>query len=272
MQPVLRKGDKSDAVINWQNFLAGQGFSPMGSDGVFGKDTLAATIAFQKKYKLEADGVVGNDTYSVAGKLGFPITADSLSAKKKESANFPPAPIDFGPTNAAKRDAEFGSFNFTNNPPDGKRVTIDIKPTWEEENIVTVEVPALAKALDKTKARAKVHKNIQDQFLGLWQAWDDAGLIHLVLTWEGAFYPRYVIGVSADNVKAKNRNSLSNHAWGTAFDINYEWNQLGKIPALVGQKGSVRELVPLANKFGFFWGGHFKSRLDGMHFEWGKKV
>lgn len=272
MHPVLRKGDKSDAVVSWQNFLAGQGFKPMGSDGVFGKDTLAATIAFQKKYKLEADGVVGNDTYSAAGKLGYPITEDFLNPKKKESANFPPAPSDFGPTNATKRDSEFGYFDFTSNPPDGKRVTINIRGTWEQDNIVTVEVPALAKALGKAKASARVHKKIHDQFLGLWQAWDDAGLIHLVLTWEGAFVPRFVIGVSAANVKAKNRNSLSNHAWGTAFDINHDWNQLGSVPALVGKKGSVRELVPLANKFGFFWGGHFKSRPDGMHFEWGKKV
>jgi hypothetical protein len=80
----------------------------------------------------------------------------------------------------------------------------------------------------------------------------------LVLTWEGSFAPRFVRG---SNV------TLSNHAWGTAFDINYAWNTLGAQPALRGQKGSVRELVPIANEFGFYWGGHFKGRADGMHFE-----
>jgi hypothetical protein len=59
---------------------------------------------------------------------------------------------------------------------------------------------------------------------------------------------------------------LSNHAFGTAFDINVNWNRLGTIPALVGQKGSVRELVQIANNNGFYWGGHF-TRKDGMHFE-----
>jgi hypothetical protein len=35
----------------------------------------------------------------------------------------------------------------------------------------------------------------------------------------------------------------------------------------VGQHGSVRELVSIANEHGFFWGGHFDKRRDGMHFE-----
>jgi hypothetical protein len=64
-----------------------------------------------------------------------------------------------------------------------------------------------------------------------------------------------------------NTTTLSNHAFGTAFDINADQNSLGARPALVGQRGSTRELVPLANKWGFYWGGHFGSRPDGMHFE-----
>ncbi|MBP0649891.1 M15 family metallopeptidase, partial [Mycobacterium tuberculosis] len=52
-----------------------------------------------------------------------------------------------------------------------------------------------------------------------------------------------------------------------AFDINAEWNPLGVEPAAMGAKGCVRELVPIANRFGFYWGGHFSTRADGMHFE-----
>jgi hypothetical protein len=29
----------------------------------------------------------------------------------------------------------------------------------------------------------------------------------------------------------------------------------------------VRELVPIANELGWYWGGHYRKRLDGMHFE-----
>ena len=39
------------------------------------------------------------------------------------------------------------------------------------------------------------------------------------------------------------------------------------LPAPAGAEGSVRELVDIANAHGFFWGGHFKGRPDGMHFE-----
>jgi hypothetical protein len=70
--------------------------------------------------------------------------------------------------------------------------------------------------------------------------------------------PRFIRG---------SRSVLSNHAYGSAFDINAAWNPLGATPADVDEKGSVIELVPLAHEFGFYWGGHFNSRPDGMHFE-----
>ena len=57
------------------------------------------------------------------------------------------------------------------------------------------------------------------------------------------------------------------YAFGSAFDINTKWNKLGRVPALAGEEGSVRELVSIANEHGFFWGGHFNGRPDGMHFE-----
>ncbi len=56
------------------------------------------------------------------------------------------------------------------------------------------------------------------------------------------------------------------NSYGSAFDLNYRWNMLGQVPALVDHEGSVRKLIPIANKHGFYSGAHFK-RLDGMHFE-----
>jgi hypothetical protein len=35
----------------------------------------------------------------------------------------------------------------------------------------------------------------------------------------------------------------------------------------LGARGCLRELVEIANGLGFYWGGHFSGRPDGMHFE-----
>ena len=83
-------------------------------------------------------------------------------------------------------------------------------------------------------------------------------MLDRVLTWDGSFAPRFVRG---------SRTVLSNHAFGTAFDINAALNPRGTRPLLVGKKGSVRELVTIANDHGFYWGGHFVAKPDGMHFE-----
>ena len=53
-----------------------------------------------------------------------------------------------------------------------------------------------------------------------------------------------------------------------------------KQPAMIGEIGCVRELVPIANECGFYWGGHFGldsngkviGRMDGMHFEIAKII
>jgi hypothetical protein len=49
------------------------------------------------------------------------------------------------------------------------------------------------------------------------------------------------------------------------------WNPLGKQPSKFDEKGCVYEIVPVAHKWGFYWGGHF-TRLDGMHFEIAKII
>ena len=117
-----------------------------------------------------------------------------------------------------------------------------------------VSIPQLVAI--KGSDRVQFNKLAADKLKKLWSDWEEAGLLHLILTWGGSYVPRFVRG---------SRTTLSNHSFGTAFDINVPWNQLGSVPALVGQKGSVRELVPIANQNGFYWGGHF-SRKDGMHF------
>lgn len=70
-------------------------------------------------------------------------------------------------------------------------------------------------------------------------------------TWDGCFNIRKKRGLA----------SMSLHSWGLAIDVNAAWNGLGKEPQLSS------DFVKCFTDAGFNWGGNFKSRVDGMHFE-----
>src|SRR5262249_19633887 len=97
-----------------------------------------------------------------------------------------------------------------------------------------------------------------DQLLAAWAEVEQRGMMDLVLTFDGAFSSRLI---------RDSATKPSNHAFGTAFDINGIFNGFGSIPPAAGRRGSVRELVPIFEKHGFLWGGTFTHKPDGMHFE-----
>jgi len=252
---ILRRGSEGEAVRKWQNFLFGLGLLSGGVDGIFGLLTEAATRAFQKKQKIAQDGMVGPQTYAAALQVGFdPGFTDPHGGTS--GPDWPPPPV-FAPLiSNLERERVFGKFRYQRIAPN--RDDIRILGNWEAQNITPITVPQLIGVKGApASGRIRVHRLVTGQFKALFQAWQDDGLMSLVKTWDGGFVPRFIRG---------SNTTLSNHAWGTAFDINYRWNQLGHLPALRGEVGSVRELVPRAHQFGFYWGGHF-SRRDGMHFE-----
>ena len=254
--PALREGNTGARVRAWQAFLTGQDFNPGQPDGRFGEKTRDATKAFQSAHGLESDGVAGRQTLLEATKLGFELIEEP--APDNSSSGFPNKPS-FGAMTPSQRAAIFGTYSHVAAPVPGNPEAIRILGSWEADNIVKVKIPQLRTALGAAAPSGmRFHTLAAAQLQGLWQAWEDAGLLDRVLAFDGAFVARFIRG---------SKTTLSNHAYGTAFDINAAWNGLGQRPALVGQQGCVRELVKLANDFGFFWGGHFASRLDGMHFE-----
>jgi D-alanyl-D-alanine carboxypeptidase/Putative peptidoglycan binding domain len=255
---ILRKGMKGTDVERWQNFLAGQGFSMGQVDGDFGKKTVNATMEFQTKHGLTPDGIVGIRTMGLAMTLGFEAIKDPTD-KSTTGPNFPPLP-DFKSLNGlAARQKVFGKFAFKHKPLPNNPEHIVITDGWEGQNIVRVTIPQLVGVEGATfDGGVRFHKLAVDQLVALWAAWEKAKLLDRVFTYGGDFNPRFV---------RKKIGVLSNHAFGSAFDINAAFNPLGTQPALVGKKGSVRELVTIANQHGFFWGGHFSKRPDGMHFE-----
>lgn len=63
---TLQKGSKGDEVKEWQNFLNSNGYN-LTVDGDFGDNTYKATVEWQRKNGLGADGIVGENTWSKAG-------------------------------------------------------------------------------------------------------------------------------------------------------------------------------------------------------------
>lgn len=221
---------------------------------VFGLDTL---------YQGQ-DGQVQRLSALDPGMATVELTADApplapAPITASRDAKWPPRP-DFNPLpSTAARQQTFGAFQYVAAPVRGNAESIRITDGWQQQNIVPVTIPQLIGVRGAPRNGVILfHRMAAQQLAAMWAAWEAAGLLDRVIMWAGSFVPRFIRG---------SRTELSNHAFGTAFDINVEWNGLGVRPALVGERGSVRELVPIAHEHGFYWGGHFSGRPDGMHFE-----
>jgi hypothetical protein len=101
----------------------------------------------------------------------------------------------------------------------------------------------------------------QAQLLAAFAEIERVGLKDRVISIAGSFNARLIKKPQGGPTQRP-----SNHSFGTAFDINSDFNPQGSTPLAVGKRGSVRELVPIFEKHGFKWGGRFGTP-DGMHFE-----
>ena len=265
MLKVLRPGTHHPLVEVWEEFLQGYGFCNTQVDLNFNDDSVASTKLFQAEYGLKVDGWVGRECWGKALELGLDVVEDDHL--DRNGPNWPATVGGLSPiVGTAGRMAAWGEIRFKPAGTHGNPEAIAITNDWPERNVVTVNVPQIdhipgmqykGRLVGSGQRSVTVHRLVMDSFTELWQAWDDAGLLDRIITWAGTWNPRFIRG---------SRTSLSNHAFATAFDINAPWNGLRRVPALVGEKGCVRELVPIANELNWCWGGHF-SRRDGMHFE-----
>lgn len=216
--------------------------------------TFAAINAFEGSYLSICGGLIEprGETFKLLNAMA------AIMQPFLPDAAFPPRPS-FGSPGTEKVKGMFGDFEYedarTADNPRGIRILGD----WQRKNIVKVELPQLAKVTGGKRKHMWFHRLARQQLTELWTDWEKAGFLDRIITYDGSFNPRYI---------SPSGGKLSLHSWGSAFDINAHWNQRKKIPAQLGEKGCVRELVPLANQHGFFWGGHYSERIaDGMHFE-----
>lgn len=138
--------------------------------------------------------------------------------------------------------AAFGEFAYRP-ATSGREIAQDTR--WQEEHVVSVEVPVLG--------RVRCHRNIVKQLAGALAELETRGLAHLVDPddYEGCHHPRLVAP----------GGSLSRHAWGIALDLN-----AGENPTGAASTQDPR-LVETFTRWGFTWGG-FWLVPDAMHVEW----
>lgn len=267
-------------VQRWQYFLLRNGISQSGSlDGDFGIKTETGTKIFQVQAGIPATGKVNEATLAKAREFGYTILASNYY-ESRSSTTFPGEPAELTSPSNKTRNAKFGCFTFIQRPlnkrPDLEAINIrgncaGSLTDWTASNIIEVSIPQLRFARG-SNGKVRCHVLAAGAIINLFESWEKADLLHLVMSYEGCFVPRYKRNQAPSGTqghgekKSSDVAALSNHSFGSAFDINFLDNQLSKTPAVCGRRGSVRELAEIANTNGFFWGGHF-SNLDGMHFE-----
>ena len=156
-----------------------------------------------------------------------------------------------GPENASKQRL-FGPLEFAITPKANNPEAITITNGWDTANIVDVHIPQLNRTVE-------FHRKGADRLAALFAAWEAAGLMPLVLSFDGSWVPRLIRG---------SKSTLSEHAFGMAFDINANWNPYKQPPSPSGTVGSTADLAPIAQQLGWRWGGSFGAAYaDPMHFE-----
>jgi hypothetical protein len=120
-----------------------------------------------------------------------------------------------------------------------------LAPGWQEQNLAWIE---------PTKGqRWQVYKPAADAFNGLITDLIAAG-----------YQPHSSGGFNYRNIRGGNK--LSQHAFGTAIDINADSNPMLR-PGAAVVTDLPANTAELAKKWGLEWGGTW-SRPDAMHFEW----
>jgi D-alanyl-D-alanine carboxypeptidase len=273
--PVLRVGEQSPLAQLFNdvlrlprfNFSADPGdrFAAKSKQGAaqlqqWIKDQLIANGSPGFSKRVGVDGIPGNQTWGLLCAIEqIPlITAQQIATAV--GVNYPVRPAGLPASLSAEQmNATFGKIVFVPAATADNPERIRITNGWAQTHIVTAALPqTIGLAGSTASGNHAMHTRIKAQMQGLWQAWQNVGLMSQVSTFGGLWVPRFQRGSTS---------KLSNHSWGTAFDVNASSNALWHLPAFPGENGCLFEHAVIAAQFGFSWGGNFSRRMDGMHFE-----
>lgn len=287
--PTLQNGTsdipletQSQDVRIIQSILAGLGFLKYDQlSGKLDQTTMLAVkkFAITEKKTVDISKPLSKDLVVIFSEYE-PEDLQYVSKKERETEklkyskytgseyDFPPKPTDIKPLTILQAESIYGKIEWKRAKP--MEDAVIILNNFLSENIISIEIPQLAKIQQPHPTRISCHRLAAPFIVQLWKDWENAGLLNKIENFGGCLNIRTV-----RRKKKKGQplppptNVLSNHAFGVAFDINTKSNARGKIPPIRGEKGCLRELVPYAYKLGFWWGGYFPTP-DGMHFELSK--
>lgn len=271
MDGTIKYGDRGFRAGTLQEALIQRGFLSRltntgrpNKDNIFGPLTSEALLKFQME--MVRLGLLNSDeaTGRTCGPRCFSLLFGGTPAT--ETPDYPEKP-EFSALTAAGMNAVFGEFDYSpRRAASTKGETFKVLGRWAQENLTTVYVPQLdgvpfyyPNNPEVCKGRVTLHRLAVPVILRFFEAAEAHGLLPLIKTYDGAYNPRFQRGT---------HDRLSNHAYGTAIDLNGYANGIGKKPAALGQDGCLLPLVDIASAAGLYWGGFFSgSRIDGMHFE-----
>lgn len=237
----LRQGDRGPAVVELQRLLARAGWK-LDDDGIFGPDTARCVYEYQAEHGLDHDGVAGPKTLAaLRGEESPPSTQPDLVR----------IPL---PLSDEERVRVFGYFEWQPAPRPDEPGAIRIFGDWVKKNITTIVVPQLVGVPGTVHGQVTCHRAAAPTILRFFEEVESAGKKDLILSFGGCWNPRLVRGGT----------SLSNHTWGTDFDLNAAWNARGTRGAPIGQRGTIVPLLPIAAACGLGWGGGWATP-DPMH-------
>jgi hypothetical protein len=241
----LYRGSQGSLVKALQEKLSQLGYDVGAMDGFFGPLTEAAVLKFQQNRGLDADGVVGNQTWQAL--FGEPVP-DMIPVLNEP----PPECLCFD---------VFGDFRVAG---------------WNEQNLVRCDLSPWKEALRdvylgwlSTNNKAFAHANwfgfvchrlVVPKFQTAFRNVVARGLAGQLKTFDGCYGPRLKRGSSASS--SPTGNSWSTHSWGVAIDLNAPWNAFGQKNFEMTQ-----EFAQCFKDVGFVWGGDW-SYPDAMHFQY----
>ena len=172
---------------------------------------------------------------------------DGMGAKGMVTAGYvKPLAVPHG-LEAIKR--TFGDFTWKPMAPP----TIDIDDVWESDNLVRI------RNVCGTKIDIRLHRLAVEPFQSALEAAMKAAPKYKVRLL-GGYCARQMKTLDP---KKQAKAPLSTHAWGIAFDINWDKNPF----ASVLKTDLPPEFVAEFKRWGWSWGGDWSRSKDAMHFQ-----